>query len=154
VVERLVSQAPWLGHGGGTYLPANVLNILDNQYLKTLVELGFIGLLALFAYFLIPLFSALIARRRSVDPELQLLCAALAGAVLAGGVCSVTFDSLSFPMFSCVYALVIGIIGAAWRLTEPGQGQATEIVRAGSVGAGITGRKPVSSTHTVQSAGG
>ena len=30
--------------------------------------------------------------------------------------CSLTFDSLSFPMFVNVYALVIGLIGACWRL--------------------------------------
>jgi hypothetical protein len=48
-----------------------------------------------------------------------LLCAALAGATLAAGVCSLTFDSLSFPMFSNVYALVIGLIGACWRIAQP-----------------------------------
>jgi O-antigen ligase len=115
-VERLVNQAPWLGHGGGTYLPVNPMLILDNQYLKTAIELGLIGVVVLAAYFLVPLISALVARRRSGDPELRLLCAALAGAALAAGVCSLTFDSLSFPMFANVHALVIGLIGACWRL--------------------------------------
>ena len=116
VVERLVSQAPWLGHGGGTYMPENPWYILDNQYLKTAIELGLIGVVVLVAYFLIPFITALVARRRSRDPEFRLLCAALAGAALAASACSVTFDSLSFPMFSSVYALVIGLIGACWRL--------------------------------------
>jgi hypothetical protein len=115
-VERLVSQAPWFGHGGGTYLPENLMYILDNQYLKTAIELGLVGVLVLAAYFLVPFISALVARRRADDRELRLLCAALAGAALAAGVCSLTFDSLSFPMFSNVYALVIGLIGACWRL--------------------------------------
>jgi hypothetical protein len=115
-VERLVDQAPWLGHGGGTYLPDNLMLILDNQFLKTAIELGLIGVVVLAAFFLIPLISALVARRRSGDAELRLLCAALAGAALAAGVCSLTFDSLSFPMFANVYALVIGLIGACWRL--------------------------------------
>ena len=90
--------------------------ILDNQYLKTAIELGLVGVVVLAAYFLIPFIAALVARRRSSDPELRLLCAALAGAALAAGACSVTFDSLSFAMFSNVYALVIGLIGACWRL--------------------------------------
>ena len=56
-------------------------------------------------------------------PSSDCCCAALAGAALAAAVCSFTFDSLSFPMFSNVYALVIGLIGAAWRLA-PGPPQA------------------------------
>jgi O-Antigen ligase len=119
-VERLVDQAPWLGHGGGTYLPEDPMLILDNQYLKTAIELGLVGAVVLAAFFLVPLVSALVARRRSGNPEFRLLCAALAGAALAAGVCSLTFDSLSFPMFANVYALVIGLIGACWRLAAAG----------------------------------
>lgn len=115
-VERLVSQAPWVGHGGGSYLPEDLNYILDNQYLKTAIELGVVGVVALLIFFLLPLVSALVARRHSDDPELRLLCAALAGAALAATACSVTFDSLSFPMFSNLSALVIGLIGACWRL--------------------------------------
>jgi len=121
-VERLVDQSPWLGHGGGTYLPQDPMLILDNQYLKTAIELGLVGVVVLAAFFLVPLISALVARRRSGDPELRLLCAALAGAALAAGACSFTFDSLSFPMFTNVYALVIGLIGACWRLAPAGTG--------------------------------
>ena len=129
VVERLVQQAPWFGHGGGTYLPDNPLYILDNQYLKTAIELGLVGAVVLVAYFLVPLIAALVARQNSSDPGLRLLCAALAGAALAAGACSVTFDSLSFPMFSNVYALVIGLIGACWRLAAAGTAPATARAR-------------------------
>ena len=79
-VERIIHEAPWLGHGGGTYLPDNVFDILDNQYLKTGIELGLIGMVVLAAFFLVPVVVALVARRRSRDPELRVLCAALAGA--------------------------------------------------------------------------
>lgn len=116
VVERLWQEAPWFGHGGGTYMVDNSLFILDNQYLQTAVELGVVGVLALTAFFVAPSIAALMARRRSTSPELRLLCAALAGSALAAGLCSLTFDSLSFPMFVNVYALVIGLIGACWRL--------------------------------------
>jgi hypothetical protein len=117
VVERLVQQAPWFGHGGGTYIPVDTTYILDNQYLHTAVELGLVGLVVLVLFFVVPLISALVARRRTDDPELRLLCAALASALLAAAVCSFFFDSLSFPMFSGVYALVMGLVGACWRLT-------------------------------------
>jgi hypothetical protein len=126
LVEGLVQAAPWFGHGGGTYIAANAFTILDNQYLKTAIELGLVGVVVLAAYFLVPFFAALIARRHAGDPELQLLCAALAGAALAATVCSLTFDSLSFPMFTNVHALVIGLIGAGWRLAARGTSPATE----------------------------
>ena len=151
-VERLVNQAPWLGHGGGTYLPDIPMYILDNQYLKTAIELGFFGVIALLAYFLVPLIAAIAAHRRSEDPELRLLLAALAGSALAAAVCSVTFDSLSFPMFSNVYALVIGLIGAAWRLApRPAQ---VEPASKRSLVRRISGRKPRRTTQSVRSAGG
>jgi hypothetical protein len=116
VVERFLEQAPWFGRGGWTYQPDNALNILDNQYLKTAVELGLVGVVALTFFFLVPTIAALLARRRSTEPELRLLCAALAGAALAAAASSFTFDSLSYPMFTGLYSLVIGLIGVAWRL--------------------------------------
>jgi O-Antigen ligase len=142
-VERLVNQAPWFGHGGGTYLPENLWYILDNQWLKTAIELGFVGIIALAAYFLVPLVSALVARRHSDDPELRMLCAALAGGVLAATVCSFTFDSLSFPMFSNVLALEIGLIGACWRLAAAGRAPAAPRARARAVATYLgAGRAP------------
>jgi cell division protein FtsW (lipid II flippase) len=141
-VERLVSQSPWLGQGGSTYMPENPWFILDNEYLKTAIELGFVGVAVVIAYFLIPFITALVARRRSSDPELRLLCAALAGAALAAGVCSITFDSLSFAMYSHVYALVIGLIGACWRLApRPVPPPAEPAVRRPSPPAVVGGRK-------------
>ena len=116
VVERFLEQAPWFGRGGWTYQPDDALNILDNQYLKTAVELGLVGVVALAFFFLVPTIAALLARRRSTDPELRLLSAALAGATLAAAASSFTFDSLSYPMFTGLYSLVIGLIGVAWRL--------------------------------------
>jgi cell division protein FtsW (lipid II flippase) len=153
-VERLVNQAPWFGHGGGTYLPENPMYILDNQYLKTAIELGLVGIVVLTAYFLVPLVSALVARRRSSDPALRLLCAALAGAALAAGACSLTFDSLSFPMFSNVYALVLGLIGACWRLAAAGTASVTPRARGGPIATFLGPDEPPSTTRTVLPAGG
>ncbi len=116
LAEQVWQLAPWLGHGPGTWLPTDELNIFDNQYLDAVVELGLVGVLALIVFLLVPALVALVARRRSTNPELRILCAALAGAGFVAPVCSLTFDSLSFPMFANVYALVIGLAGACWRL--------------------------------------
>jgi O-antigen ligase len=124
LAEQLWHSAPWLGHGAGTYIPADPLNIFDNQYLNSAVELGLVGVLALIVFLVFPAIVALAARRWSTTPELRLLCAALAGAGMAGAVCSFTFDSLSFPMFVNVYALVIGLVGACWRLAAAERGHA------------------------------
>jgi O-antigen ligase len=121
VAERLWQDAPIFGRGGGTYITTqNPLLILDNQYLHTAIELGLVGLIALAAFFLVPAIGALVARARSTSEEMRLLCAALAGAGFAAAVCSLTFDSLSFPMFINVYALLMGLMGACWRLTAAG----------------------------------
>ena len=143
LVERFLEQAPWFGRGGWTYIPDNAIDILDNQFLKTAIELGLVGVVALTVFFLVPTISALLARRRSDDPELRLLCAALAGAALAATACSFTFDSLSYPMFTGLYALVIGLIGAAWQLSAA---EAPARVRAST--------ESVSITRTMLPAGG
>jgi O-antigen ligase len=124
-VEEMVRQAPWFGQGGGTYIVTEV-HILDNEYLTTAIELGLVGAVALVFYLLWPALAALVARRRATDPELRDLCAALAGSELAAVLCSATFDSLSFPMFVSVQALVVGLTGAAWLLSEQENNAASE----------------------------
>jgi O-antigen ligase len=153
LVEKLVQQRPWFGRGGGTWLPENPLDIFDNQYLKVAVELGLVGVVALLALFLVPMVSALMARRRTNDPELRLLCAALAGVCLSAAVCSATFDSFSFPMFPSIFALVIGLIGACTQLA-PHSGPATDGHAMRPFIHSQAGMRPASHTSPVQSAGG
>ncbi len=117
-VARLVAEHPWFGLGGGTYLPADLLAVLDNQYLKSAIELGLVGTTGLLVYLVVPALTALGARRRSRDPLLRALAGALAGAGLAGAVCAATFDAFSFNMFVGVQALVTGCAGACWVLSR------------------------------------
>ncbi len=117
-VEDRVRLFPWLGQGGGTFFPADVYEILDNQYLKTAIELGLVGLAALIVYLLAPVVAAAVARRRSHDPALRMLSAAVMGSALAAVVGSVTFDSWSFPMFLGVQSLVAGLAAACWRMAS------------------------------------
>lgn len=117
-VEQLVRQAPWFGQGGGTYIPTSQVNIFDNQYLTTAVELGLLGVAALVLYLAWPIVAALVARHHTADPELRDLCAALAGAGLAALLCAATFDGFSFPMFFSIQALVAGLIGAVWIMVH------------------------------------
>ena len=80
--EHLIRQHLLFGQGGGTYIAGNYINlglghILDNQYLDMAIELGLVGLAALIFYLLWPVLVALAARRRTDDPRLRDLCAAL-----------------------------------------------------------------------------
>ena len=123
-----MARAPWFGQGGGTYIAKSAVYILDNQYLTTAIELGLVGVAA-FAFFLLwPAIAALVARKRTADPEMRDLAAALAGAALAAAVGSATFDSLSFPMFVNVQALVLGLIGAVWLVVDRERKAAQDLV--------------------------
>jgi hypothetical protein len=111
-------KAPWIGHGPNTDIQVDLTKVLDNQYLKSSIELGGLGVLALCLYFLVPALTALWARSRTSDPRFRALCAALAGGSLAAGVGSYTFDAFSFAQFASVDAIVVGLCGACWLLTQ------------------------------------
>jgi O-antigen ligase len=109
------------------------LNIFDNQYLGTAVELGTVGTLAMLVFFLVPAFAAVAARRMSASADLRLACSALAASAMVVPVASFTFDSLSFPMFVNVYALVIGLTGACSRLAAAERARAQGTARPAGV---------------------
>ena len=121
-VEQLVRQSPWVGPGPNTVISTG-LHILDNQYLSTAISMGLLGVAALVFYLAWPAVVALVARRRSTDPELRDLCAALAGTGLAAVLCAATFDGFSFPMFFNLQALTAGLAGAAWLLASKEQNE-------------------------------
>jgi O-antigen ligase len=125
MVQRMVAENPWFGTGGGTFMFHNTFEILDNQYLKSAIELGVVGMIGLLAWFLGPIFIGAAARRRATDPVLRALAGALTAAAAAGAVSSATFDSLSFNQFAGLHALVVGCIGAAWVLSRRGDGPTT-----------------------------
>ncbi|WP_284974668.1 O-antigen ligase family protein [Arthrobacter sp. efr-133-TYG-104] len=117
-VAKLFGELPFLGLGPGNYRPTDALQILDNQYLNSLVTLGLVGFFGMVAYLVLPACSALIAARASRIPALRALAGALAasGAVAAG--CSLTFDSMSFPVFALAYPVVVGLSGAVWNMVR------------------------------------
>jgi O-antigen ligase len=120
---HLISQAPWFGVGGGTYVAAATQNlgethILDDEYLDAGIELGVVGLVLLTFFLFWPIVAAMSARRFAGSSQLRELSGALAGGALSGLVCSATFDSFGFPMFVMVESLIIGLCGAVWLLVH------------------------------------
>lgn len=113
-VAEMFGELPYLGLGPGNYMPDNALYILDNQYLNSLVTLGLVGFIGMVAYLTLPAISSFIAARASRIPALRCLAGAIAagGAVAAG--CSLTFDSMAFPVFALTYPLIVGLGGGTW----------------------------------------
>ena len=117
LVESLVRAHPWFGQGGGTYLPTDLLTILDNTYLKWVVEFGLVGLVVMIVFYMgLPVMTAVVARKRARTEQTSLLAAAFAAGLSAAAVSAVTFDSLAFPTLACTQALVVGILGALWQV--------------------------------------
>jgi polysaccharide biosynthesis protein PslJ len=111
---------PWLGQGFGTFLPQTYF-FVDNQYLTSVLEIGFVGVTALVALFVIGWFTARGARRRAADAEGRDLGQCLAASVAAAAVCFGTFDALSFSIAPGLCFLILGCVGAAWRLARARQ---------------------------------
>lgn len=110
-VDGLLEGHALTGRGVGTFLPGQYF-ILDNQYLKTLLEVGALGVLALGALFIVAASCARGARRRSADPAVRSLGQALAASVCVFAVVAATFDELGFLQSSMTMFLVIGCCGA------------------------------------------
>ncbi|WP_367129886.1 O-antigen ligase family protein [Saccharothrix sp. HUAS TT1] len=108
---------PLLGRGFGTYLPTKY-TILDNQYLLTLIENGYLGLFALIGMFLAAAFAAIRVRVISRDEQVRSLASALLAGVLASGIGSATFDLLGFGVATGLVFIMIGVTGALLRIAH------------------------------------
>jgi O-antigen ligase len=120
-----IAKHPWLGRGLGTYLP-NKYGPLDNQYLGTLVQNGFIGLFALIGVFVLGAYAALRARTMTRDPHIRDLGLTLVASLAVLALGAATFDLLAFSMATGLTFLLCGLSGALLRS-----------VRAEQVAAGI-----------------
>ena len=115
--QPFIQEHPWLGRGFGTFLPSTYF-FTDDQYLLSLIEIGFIGLLALLGLFITGWMCARNARRLSTDPEIRDLGQTLAACVAVPTVAFATFDALSFAQAASLTFLIIGCVGAYWRLAR------------------------------------
>jgi O-antigen ligase len=110
-----IAHHPWFGQGFQTFLPLNYF-FVDDQYVTTLIETGFAGLLTLLALLATGWFVIRHARRRATDLARRDLLQSLAAAVAAAAASFATFDAFSFEIAAGLTFLVLGCAGAAWRL--------------------------------------
>lgn len=114
-VIQLWSERPWIGWGAGMVTPEEFL-LLDNQWYVTLIAGGIVGVVGLALFFVIPYLVARSVRLRGQDQETRHLGHALAVTMPAAIMASGTFDSFSFATFVGVMCILVGAIGALWRL--------------------------------------
>lgn len=119
VVGDLISERPLLGRGPGTYIPEEY-RTLDNQYLATLLESGWLGLGALLLVVATAIGTAVRLTRRSITPRLRSLTRALGAGVAVAPVVFATFDALGHPVFAGTLVVMIGCLAALDRLTSGG----------------------------------
>lgn len=110
-----IAAHPWLGQGFQTFFPQTYF-FVDNQYLTSLVETGVLGLLALVACFATGWFTARSVRTTVTDARSRDLGQCLAASTAVGAVCFASFDALSFSIAAGLFFLLLGCVGAAWRL--------------------------------------
>ena len=115
-----ITAHPWLGQGFGTFLPQTYF-FVDNQYLTALIETGVLGLLVILGTFSLGYHLARTARRSCDDEENRDLLQSLAVSVVTVALSFFTFDALGFAAFSGMTFLLLGCIGAAWRLSRTGR---------------------------------
>lgn len=113
----LIASHPWLGQGFGTFLP-QVLFYTDDQYLNTVIQTGVVGLLAMLMLFVTGWATARRARRVTADEEARHLAQCLAASVAVAAVAFATFDALSYEIMAGLTFVLIGCVGAMWRLTR------------------------------------
>ncbi len=115
-----VADHPWFGQGFRTFFPQTYF-FVDDQYLTSLIETGIAGAVALVALFATGWFTARSARLATADAEARDLGQCLAASVAVGAACFASFDALSFSIAAGLCFLLLGCVGAAWRLARARQ---------------------------------
>lgn len=110
-----IRQRPWLGRGPGTFLPERY-QLLDNEYLGTLIERGWIGLAALTLVLFIAGATTIWLVRHSPSSRLRSLACALGASIAVAVAVLGTFDAFSFPIYAGLLFLNIGCIGALYKV--------------------------------------
>lgn len=140
-----IAEHPWLGKGFGTYLP-DKYGPLDNQYLGTLVETGFVGLAALIFVLLAGAYAAIQVRRATRDPVLRDLAQTLLACLAVIMVADATYDAFGFIMATGMCFLLVGVAGALWRTIRDNPSQFVPVVGRVSARSGVRQARPGAGT--------
>ncbi|HEY2401282.1 MAG TPA: O-antigen ligase family protein [Steroidobacteraceae bacterium] len=115
--DHFIAQHPWFGSGFGTF-PPQVYFFTDDQYLNSIIVTGVVGLLALLALFVTGWVVARSTRRLTTDADTRDLAQCLAASIAVAALTFATYDALSFTISAGLTFLLLGCIGALWRLVR------------------------------------
>ena len=115
------SETPVLGQGFGTRIPAfssdHSAQILDNQWLKSLLETGLLGVVSLI--WLLTRSIRRAARRSRTDSSAHgWLGVAFAASFASYAVSMFVYDAFSFSQATCLFFIVLALSGVAHRLAN------------------------------------
>lgn len=116
-VAPFIRESLWFGRGVGTFIP-ELYQLLDNQWLLTLVSSGVVGVTGLAMLCLVGIVLAGRVRRFTASPRDRDLSALLAVGIGVAAVSAFTFDALFFSTYLITLHLFIGLAGAVWRVTR------------------------------------
>jgi polysaccharide biosynthesis protein PslJ len=123
------SQSPFFGQGFGTRIttyergvPGTGAQILDNQWLSELLEIGIAGTLALLWLFCRAI-RRLAQRARSDTGADSWLATALAASLTGYAVAMLTFDSFAFIQVTFFAFIMLGFAGIVTRREAAGRGR-------------------------------
>ncbi|MFF2346146.1 O-antigen ligase family protein [Pseudarthrobacter sp. NPDC058119] len=105
-----ISISPIFGRGFGTFLPS--YRIIDNQYLLSTIEIGFIGLAALLGLVFTSMVLPLKSSRSWNSQPMRGLGAALFASMLAGSLILAFFDAFAFTQASGTLFMIAGLCGS------------------------------------------
>lgn len=109
-----IGRSPWLGRGLFTFLPR--YQIFDNQYLLSVVETGIVGTGALVILAVVVAATGTAAAFR--DQPLSAATVGLTTGCVVGAVELSMFDGFSFPMMAGLWFMLLGLVGACYRVTR------------------------------------
>ncbi|GAB3048384.1 hypothetical protein GCM10027053_03150 [Intrasporangium mesophilum] len=158
-IPALISGHELLGRGFGTFGPTQYFYV-DNQYILTLLEGGFVSLAVLVAIFVVGMSLARGYRKRSTEEAERGLGQALAASIAAVAISAATFDEFSFRQTFFTFALVLGCAGALWGIARAREEASTvgpahqggsstpAVALASTSAAALTGDRPRSTVAT------
>lgn len=125
IAFRVFSENPWFGRGLFTFIP-RYYRILDNQYLRLMLEVGLFGMLAVMLMFIVAWGCARGARLRSSSGEHRHLSLALSASIAGLSLSYATLDAWSAPITAGITFLLVGLAAAARRVAMGGVGVESE----------------------------
>ena len=111
---NFIRRSPLFGRGFHTFTPN--YRIFDNQYLGLLVEIGFVGTVAMLGIFVSAVAAVRSIRRRSANQGVRGLGQALAASVTATALSISLYDAFAFGMATGLMFVVIGCCASFYRL--------------------------------------